>query len=233
MPRHLPERNYSMQENSKRTCKLCDFIRRNKRLSVIIASSALVLCAGVVFLILAGTGNLPWMSHSEGPEHNPLTGGERSVTYYYSLAGDDVNLTLQSGWYFTLEGPELNKSGRYTLNGDSLILNFVRESDEPATATVGENKLTLLLNGATCTFRKKINFTVTFESNGGTPVDALTVLNGKTATAPQAPTKSGFDFAGWYSDSLLTSPYGFTGAVVTQNITLYAKWTPKVSSDGQ
>ena len=43
-------------------------------------------------------------------------------------------------------------------------------------------------------------------------------------TAPTAPTKTGYTFAGWYSDAGLTTPYTFT-TMPASSITLYAKWT--------
>ncbi|QJD84731.1 InlB B-repeat-containing protein [Cohnella herbarum] len=70
----------------------------------------------------------------------------------------------------------------------------------------------------------KTTYTVSFASNGGSTVEAQTVNEGAVAKAPAAPTRSGHTFGGWYSDSGLTSPYGFT-AGVTEDLTLYAKWT--------
>lgn len=67
-------------------------------------------------------------------------------------------------------------------------------------------------------------FTATFESNGGSAVDAQTVDYGTALTRPQNPTKAGKSFAGWHSDSELTQEYDFS-APVTQDITLYAKWS--------
>ena len=40
---------------------------------------------------------------------------------------------------------------------------------------------------------------------------------------PTAPTKEGYTFAGWYSDSGLTQDFDFTTPIST-DITLYAKW---------
>lgn len=65
--------------------------------------------------------------------------------------------------------------------------------------------------------------TVTFNSNGGTTVATQSVADGGVATAPASPTKSGYDFAGWYNDAGLTSAFNFS-APITANITLYAKW---------
>ena len=44
------------------------------------------------------------------------------------------------------------------------------------------------------------------------------------ATPPTAPTRNGYAFGGWYSDSGLTTAYNFS-TVVTANLPLYAKWT--------
>jgi len=66
-------------------------------------------------------------------------------------------------------------------------------------------------------------YTLTFESNGGSAVAAQTVQKGSVAVRPEVPTKTGYPFGGWYSDSNLTLPYDFTEAV-TGNVTLYAKW---------
>ncbi|MBQ9384464.1 MAG: InlB B-repeat-containing protein, partial [Ruminiclostridium sp.] len=73
---------------------------------------------------------------------------------------------------------------------------------------------------------EKESFTVTFNSNGGSAVSPQTVVSGKTATEPTAPTKDGFNFEGWYTNTALTAKYDFT-TPVTSNFTLYAKWTEK------
>lgn len=76
-------------------------------------------------------------------------------------------------------------------------------------------------------------FTVTFESNGGSTVAAYTkVQKNATISAPAAPTKTGYDFGGWYKEAALTNKWTFAGETgtadkVTADITLYAKWTIK------
>ena len=74
-------------------------------------------------------------------------------------------------------------------------------------------------------------FTVTFNSNGGSAVPSQVVKSGEKAVKPNDPTKSGFTFSGWYSDSTLTTQYNFNSAV-TANITLYAKWTTSGGGGG-
>ena len=66
--------------------------------------------------------------------------------------------------------------------------------------------------------------TVTFETNGGTPVPAAqTVADGEKAVKPADPTRSGVSFGGWYKDSELTEPFDFN-TPITADITLYASW---------
>ena len=69
-----------------------------------------------------------------------------------------------------------------------------------------------------------VSWTVTFETNGGSAVAPQTVIEGGTVSVPAPPTKSGYSFAGWYTDPGLTQAYDFS-APVTASFTLYAKWT--------
>lgn len=64
-------------------------------------------------------------------------------------------------------------------------------------------------------------YTVTFNSNGGSDVPRQIRANA-AATKPADPTRSGYVFAGWYTDEACTAAYEFTQPV-TDNITLYAK----------
>lgn len=66
---------------------------------------------------------------------------------------------------------------------------------------------------------------VTFNSNGGNAVAEQTVSTGGKITEPKAPTKSGYTFAGWYSDAALTTKWDFAKNTVAKPVTLYAKWT--------
>ena len=65
-------------------------------------------------------------------------------------------------------------------------------------------------------------YTVAFESNGGSDVPGQIRANA-AATKPADPTRSGYVFAGWYTDEACTAAYDFTQPV-TDSVTLYAKW---------
>ncbi|MBR6168051.1 MAG: InlB B-repeat-containing protein, partial [Paludibacteraceae bacterium] len=66
---------------------------------------------------------------------------------------------------------------------------------------------------------------VTFNSNGGSDVDAKYVNNGGTVSKPSDPTKSNYDFDDWYTDDgTFESSVDFS-STITDDVTYYANWT--------
>lgn len=65
--------------------------------------------------------------------------------------------------------------------------------------------------------------TITFQSNGGSSVTAITVDEGSQVSKPKDPTKNDNYFKGWYYDSKLTDPVTWP-LTLNENITVYAKW---------
>ena len=69
--------------------------------------------------------------------------------------------------------------------------------------------------------------TVTFDYNYEGASDTTAKVGKGTAVArPEDPTREGYDFTGWYTNSECTTLYDFS-ALVTENITLYAGWKEK------
>lgn len=67
-------------------------------------------------------------------------------------------------------------------------------------------------------------YTVTFNTDGGTPVSQVVVIEGTNLDLSiYTTTKSGYSFGGWYKDAAKTIPV--TSVVVYSNTTLYAGWT--------
>lgn len=68
-------------------------------------------------------------------------------------------------------------------------------------------------------------FLVTFDSDGGTAVESVSVKEGGKVCKPQDPQKSSdkytYEFVGWYYGDVA---WDFEKNVVTENITLVAKW---------
>ncbi len=71
---------------------------------------------------------------------------------------------------------------------------------------------------------------VTFHSNGGTGVDAITMVAGSTISEPEPPEKAAskthtYTFVGWYTDKeTFENAWNFEEDVVEEDMTLYAKW---------
>lgn len=63
------------------------------------------------------------------------------------------------------------------------------------------------------------NYTIVFETDGGSAVAPISATAGEAVTAPANPTKDGYDFAGWSPAFPATMPIG--GA------SLVAQWTPR------
>ena len=103
----------------------------------------------------------------------------------------------------------------YTFDGWYLEPEFVTVKTQIIKGTVGN--LTLY---AKWTLN---SYTLSFNSNGGSSVTAITQDYATTVSKPTDPTKVGYTFAGWYSNSSLTTAYIFT-TMPAEDITLYAKW---------
>lgn len=70
----------------------------------------------------------------------------------------------------------------------------------------------------------QVEATVTYNSRQGTNVPPVTLVIGEITAAPETPpTRQGFAFEYWCTDTAATAEYDFTRPV-TGDITLYAKW---------
>lgn len=69
-------------------------------------------------------------------------------------------------------------------------------------------------------------YSLTFETNGGSSIAALTAEDGSVIDLSQyTPVKDGFIFTGWYTDNALTQKV--TSVTLDSNKTVYAGWTAK------
>ena len=66
-------------------------------------------------------------------------------------------------------------------------------------------------------------YTVSFDTDGGSEIEAVSVLEKETVAQPANPAKTGFEFDGWYSDPEKVTVYDFESPV-TADMTLYGKW---------
>ena len=67
--------------------------------------------------------------------------------------------------------------------------------------------------------------TITLKLNGAGEDIVLQADENGHVTKPEDPVREGYVFGGWYTDEACTEAFDFENAVVTEDLTLYAKWT--------
>lgn len=171
-----------------------------------------------------------------GASKKPAT----SITFTTTLA-DQVNFTAFSakfGGFNGTAGTVTLKVGDTTVGTGSLneSSDVTVSSSSSAIGTVLTATVTGISKGVKCyrisyTYEAVTEYTVTFESNGGTECDAAKVAGGHTATSLPSPTKDNdtknqkrYEFAGWYTDNTKFENAFTTSTVVNDDITVYAKW---------
>ena len=156
-----------------------------------------------------------------------------NMTYLDLREGDIATKAYTSDKY----GITFSNS-RFSLDGNRIVVSV------PSGSHVVEGDMTVLWKGSSLAFSSVPisrtyhlvwddlatgGYTISFNSNGGTAVGSITKAYGAAVSAPTAPTKTGYVFAGWYADSQLTNAYVFS-TMGWSNITLHAKWTAKTDT---
>ena len=67
-------------------------------------------------------------------------------------------------------------------------------------------------------------FTVRFDSKGGSDVPAQNQMYGELLEVPEDPTREGYTFTGWYTDSACYVLWNVEEQTVETDMTLYAGW---------
>lgn len=159
----------------------------------------------------------------------------------YAIGIDAVNYDMYNQSSFLIgslndyiqpdETTEIKVAFAYWYWKDGLWLTCQREtvtipySDFEVQTFEGNNFIELYVPGSSSLPQ---TYTVTFDSQGGSDVEPqiLKVQEGALIAAPKDPSKDNCIFGGWYQDASFTTPWDFSKDTVTQDITLYAKWTP-------
>ena len=144
------------------------------------------------------------------------------VTYYtvdFDVQGGSPNPPNQQvaeGGYASVPDPAPTKDG-YTLEGWYTDNTEYLTQWDFTSDTVTAN-LTLY---AKWTIKQ---YTVDFDSQGGSAVASQTIDHSGTVSKPADPVRSGYTFAGWYKDAACTDDWVFGTDTVTSDMILYARW---------
>ncbi|MCK7486328.1 MAG: InlB B-repeat-containing protein [Bacillus subtilis] len=157
------------------------------------------------------------LHHDAGGEHHACTPSGRStpIRSTFNVNGGSAVGSITQNYNTAVSAPADPTKTGYTFAGwysDAGLTSAYTFTTMPAENITIYAKWTIN------------SYTISFNSNGGSAVGSITQNYGTAVTQPADPTKTGYTFAGWYSDAGLTSSYTFT-TMSAENITLYAKWT--------
>ena len=146
-------------------------------------------------------------------------------TLEYS-AGASISNQITYGASFTL--PDMSRTGYRFLgwyNGDTKVESGTWNYDTNLTLTPKWEEI-VYYNVTLSDVKKKAidKVEVTYNYNySGSTNSVVELSNGDTLTYPTVPTRSGYAFVGWYTDSSCTTRFNFN-ETITEDITLYAEW---------
>ncbi len=144
---------------------------------------------------------------------------------YDGNTADSGAVPVDSNYYkekerATVKGNEghLIKTGHAFTGWNTSASGDGKDYSPGSTATMGPADDTLYA-------KWKINqYTVAFNTQGGSAIAEQKVDHGSHASEPDAPTRKSYVFAGWFKEAACVNTWIFTEEIVTTPITLYAKW---------
>lgn len=150
----------------------------------------------------------------------PVTAITETAQYTGTVTWSPNHAAFAGGTVYTATITLTPKAG-YTLSG--VGTNFFTVAGAASVSNAVASKL------VTAVFPKTeavATYTVTFDSQGGSPVASITgVASGSTIAEPSAPAWPNHTFLGWYKQTSCVNAWDFGTDTVIGNITLYAKWT--------
>ncbi len=126
------------------------------------------------------------------------------------------------GWCFGDDDEEYND----TITLTEELWDILKEQEQDGVVTANPNFIlerTSDRKGST-SGGIYVNYTIQFNTTGGSAIKDATVSKGAKVSEPAAPTKGDLVFDGWYTDRSFNTKYNFDSPVYS-SFTLYAKWT--------
>ena len=146
----------------------------------------------------------------------------------------DVTIAITEDTVFTAQFETITFSVKFVDYNQTLLneqtINYGESAIAPQDPTregyefIGWDKeFTSVLEDLTITAQYSVLSFVATYYDGDEVLGAITTEFGKAFAVPETPSKDGYSFDGWYSDSDLTIKYDFT-QTATKDISLYAKF---------
>jgi len=130
------------------------------------------------------------------------------------------------GWY--VDKKQVSTKEEYTFVADkdiTLVANFKKYKSKSSGGSSGSGssggKVSGSIGGGVSS--GAVSHKADFVTGSDTTIPSQSISSKGVVKKPEAPSKNGFAFDGWYIDKEYTSEYDFN-TEVTKNITLYAKW---------
>ena len=140
--------------------------------------------------------------------------------------GSTGHLAYTATWQINQYTITFNSNGGSAI--DPITQDYATEVEAPANPTrtgytfagwLPEVPATIPAENKTCVAQWTINqYTITFNTAGGSAIDPITQDYATTVEPPANPTRTGYTFAGWDKDIPTTIP--------AENVTITATWTP-------
>ena len=172
-------------------------------------SLLLLLVIGLVTIVLIGCGSSKIELSFEEQKYTIVVGHELDLEpvvvneddIEYELDYSSVDPTIATYKNGVVKG----------LKAGSVVVKVVVKGDE-------ENKAETAIEVVEAT-----KYNVTFETDGGSTIEAVKVVEGEKLAEPTEPTKVGYTFVGWFTNEAKRTPYIFNLSV-NNDLNLYAKW---------
>lgn len=169
------------------------------------------------------TGQIMFYKLTLDLDGGKLNSGDAAVTYY--LSGSEAELPEPSKTGYTFAGWEYKEEDPG--DGGVIVMSANEQDNDPAAELYPAGTKLEMTCDEEYIARWTVNqYTITFDTDGGTKIDPITQDYGTLVTRPANPTKSGYTFAGWNK----TIP----SAMPAENMTITALWrsnTPDKDKD--
>lgn len=151
-----------------------------------------------------------------------VSGDERyiPVSWTSTETGMSGSFTASSGVYTSAYTPA--SAGSYTVTATFQKQTYDGASWSDTASSTDTKTVEVTVMPADCT--------VAFNTNGGGAISNQTVSYNNKIAKPADPTRTGYTFGGWHKEAECTNAWSFDTDVVTESITLYAKWTEAPAS---